>query len=69
VKTNIQQVNVKNAQQINNTKFYYFSYNSEYEEIYSSSYGATFVFIDEDEEAPDFDFDSIFPPGDLPGIS
>jgi hypothetical protein len=58
-----------NLQQTNNKIFYYFSYDSEYDEIYSSSYGATFVFIDEDEEAPDFDFDSIFPSGDIPGIS
>lgn len=58
-----------NAQQINNKIYYYFSYDSEYDEIYSSSYGANFVFIDEDEEAPDFDFDSIFPSGNIPGIS
>lgn len=58
-----------NAQQTNNKIYYYFSYDSEYDEIYSSSYGATFVFIDEDEEAPDFDFDSIFPSGDIPGMS
>ena len=58
-----------NAQQAKNKIFYYFSYDSEYDEIYSSSYGATFVYIDEDEEAPDFDFDSIFPSGDIPGMS
>ncbi|MFA6534951.1 MAG: hypothetical protein WCS92_01705 [Candidatus Babeliales bacterium] len=58
-----------NTQQINNKISYYFSYDSEYDEIYSSSYGATFIFIDEDEEAPDFDFDSIFPSGDIPGMS
>jgi len=57
-----------NKQNTNNKIFYHFSYDSEYDEIYSSSYGATFVFIDEDEEAPDFDFDSIFPSGDMPGI-
>lgn len=58
-----------NAQPINIKISYSCSYDSEYSEIYSSSYGATFIFTDEDEEAPDFDFDSVFPSGDLPGMS
>jgi hypothetical protein len=44
---------------------YYLSYDSEYAEIYESSYGMNFVFVDEDEEEQDYDLDSIFPP-DVP---
>lgn len=69
METNTQQTNIKNAQQTTSKNFYYFSYDTGYEEIYESSYGASFIFVDEDEEAPDFDFDSIFPSGDMPGMS
>ena len=48
---------------------YYLSYDSEYSEIYESSYGMNFVFVDEDEVEPDFDFDSIFPTTEDVGIS
>lgn len=36
---------------------YLFYYESEYNEIYYTSYGVSFIFIDEDEE--EFDLDSI----------
>lgn len=54
-----------NAQRIS----YKFSYSSVYEEIYDSSYGPGFVFIDEDDETyGDVGFDSSILPTTPAGL-